>query len=50
MTVPREADDDDIEAARQALEDRLNELTHRADAALGQPKIEPGPPVPAAAQ
>jgi lysophospholipid acyltransferase (LPLAT)-like uncharacterized protein len=50
MTVPREADDDAVEAARQALEDRLNELTHRADAALGQPQIEPGPPVPAAAQ
>jgi lysophospholipid acyltransferase (LPLAT)-like uncharacterized protein len=50
MTVPREADDAALETARRLLEERLNELTHRADAMLGQPQIEPAPPLPAAAQ
>ena len=50
MTVPREADDAAVEAARRTLEDRLNELTNRADAALGQPRIEPAPSLPAAAR
>jgi lysophospholipid acyltransferase (LPLAT)-like uncharacterized protein len=50
MTVPREADDAAVEAARRMLEDRLNELTHRADDAVGQPKIEPAPSLPAGAR
>jgi lysophospholipid acyltransferase (LPLAT)-like uncharacterized protein len=50
MTVPREADDAAVEAARRTLEDRLNELTHRADDAVGQPQIEPAPSLPAGAR
>lgn len=49
MTVAREADEAAVEAARRTLEDRLNELTNLADAALGQPQIEPAPSLPAAA-
>ena len=49
IMVPRDADDAAVEAARRLLEDRLNELTHRADAALGQPQIEPAP-LPAGAR
>ena len=50
MTVPRDADEAAAEDARRMLEDRLNELTCRADAALGQPRIEPAPSLPAAAR
>lgn len=50
MTVAREADEAAVEAARRTLEDRLNELTNLADAALGQPQIEPAPSLPAAAR
>ena len=50
MTVPRDADEAAAEDARRMLEDRLNELTCRADAALCQPRIEPAPSLPAAAR
>jgi lysophospholipid acyltransferase (LPLAT)-like uncharacterized protein len=44
LTVPREAGEAALESARRQLEERLNALTDRADAALGQPSIEPAPP------
>lgn len=51
VTVPRDADAARLEACRQALEARLNEITARADRLCGQPQIDPAeaPPAPAAA-
>jgi lysophospholipid acyltransferase (LPLAT)-like uncharacterized protein len=37
------ARDCDIEAARLTIESAMNELTAKADAAVGQTAIEPGP-------
>ena len=48
ITVARDADEATIEAARIALEESLNEITGRADAALGHPRIDPAPPHAAA--
>jgi len=44
ITVARDADDAAVEAARLALEESLNEITGRADVALGHPRIDPAPP------
>ncbi len=41
VTVPADADDAALEAARQALEDRLNAITGEADRRCGWPAIEP---------
>ena len=41
IVVPSDADDATIEAKRRAVEDSLNDLTHRADARMGLPKIDP---------
>jgi lysophospholipid acyltransferase (LPLAT)-like uncharacterized protein len=49
LTVPRDAGEAVVETARRQLEERLNALTDRADTALGQPPIEPAPPLLAAA-
>lgn len=43
ITIARDADAAAMESVRLALEASLNEITDRADAALGQPRIEPAP-------
>ncbi len=48
IEVPRNADPAALEAKRIEVEDAMNALTDRADAMMGQPRIEPGPPPPAA--
>ncbi|WP_096703873.1 lysophospholipid acyltransferase family protein [Magnetospirillum sp. 15-1] len=41
ITVPKEADDTAMEAARQAVEDHLNAITRDADARMGQETPDP---------
>ena len=41
ITVPKEADDTAMEAARQAVEDSLNAITRDADAPMGQTTPDP---------
>ena len=41
ITLARNADSAAVEAARQQLEDRLNDLTREADRICGHPAIEP---------
>ena len=43
ITVPREADDVELERLRLLLEDRLNTLTAEADRRCGQAAVEPAP-------
>jgi lysophospholipid acyltransferase (LPLAT)-like uncharacterized protein len=43
ITVPREADDAELERLRLVLEDRLNALTAEADRRCGQSAVEPAP-------
>ena len=43
IRVPRDADADTLERARQALEDALNELTAELDRRCGVPGVEPAP-------
>ena len=40
--IPENATPEDIEKYRQAIENELNEMTHRSDKVLGLPYIEPG--------
>jgi lysophospholipid acyltransferase (LPLAT)-like uncharacterized protein len=40
----RDATEDEVEAARRLLEDTLNDLTARCDAAMGRRPVEPAPP------
>ncbi len=46
LTVPRDADETTLAAARQTLEERLNEVTNEADWIMGQQAVEPGDPAP----
>ena len=41
--VPKDADDIELEYLRQTLENSLNDLTKRADAYCGHPKMDPAP-------
>jgi lysophospholipid acyltransferase (LPLAT)-like uncharacterized protein len=43
LTVPADADDDAVEAARRTLEDRLNAITAEADRRCGRTPVEPAP-------
>ena len=43
ITVPREADDAELERLRLLLEERLNTLTAEADRRCGQATVEPAP-------
>ena len=43
ITVPREADDAELERLRRLLEERLNTLTAEADRRCGQAAVEPAP-------
>jgi lysophospholipid acyltransferase (LPLAT)-like uncharacterized protein len=47
IVVPQDADDETLEARRQALEAAMNDLAGRADAMMGQAAIEPDPPLSA---
>jgi len=47
IDIPRDADAEVLEAARQRLEDTLNHITAEADALCGQPTVEPAPPIDA---
>jgi lysophospholipid acyltransferase (LPLAT)-like uncharacterized protein len=44
IEVPRDADAALLEAKRIEIENTMNALTDRADAMMGQPRIEPAPP------
>ncbi len=44
IRVPGDADDEMLEAARLAVEDRLNQVTREADRLCGWPAVEPAPP------
>jgi hypothetical protein len=43
ISVPRDADDAQLEAVRLELEAALNEALWAADAYVGGPRIEPAP-------
>lgn len=45
IEVPRNADDDVLEARRRTLEDAMNDLAGRADAMMGQDAIAPDTPL-----
>jgi lysophospholipid acyltransferase (LPLAT)-like uncharacterized protein len=47
VEVPADADEAALEAARVALEERLNAITATADQLCGRPRIEPAPESPA---
>jgi lysophospholipid acyltransferase (LPLAT)-like uncharacterized protein len=47
IEVPRNADPDMLEAKRLEVEEAMNALTDRADALMGQPCVEPDPPLAA---
>ena len=49
VSVPRDARGGDLESSRLELEARLNELTRRADEAMGHRAVEPAAPVVAEA-
>ena len=44
IEVPRDADAAMLEAKRTEVEDAMNALTDRADAMMGQPRVEPDQP------
>jgi lysophospholipid acyltransferase (LPLAT)-like uncharacterized protein len=44
LTVPRDADEATLAAARKTLEERLNGVTSEADWLMGQETVEPGDP------
>jgi lysophospholipid acyltransferase (LPLAT)-like uncharacterized protein len=48
IEVPRDADDELLEAKRQDVERAMNSLTDRADAMMGRPCVEPDPPLASA--
>lgn len=48
IEVPRDADAATLEAKRVEVEETMNALTDRADAMMGQPSVEPDPPLAAA--
>jgi lysophospholipid acyltransferase (LPLAT)-like uncharacterized protein len=48
IEVPRDADAAMLEAKRVEVEDAMNTLADRADAMMGQPRVEPDPPLAAA--
>ena len=48
IEVPRNADHAMLEAKRLEVEDAMNALADRADAMMGQPRVEPDPPLAAA--
>ena len=41
--VPADADEETIEAIRRDMEEKMTELTHRADTMMGQRRIDPAP-------
>jgi lysophospholipid acyltransferase (LPLAT)-like uncharacterized protein len=43
ITVPRDADPETLEGARQAVEEQLNALTAEADRLVGQSPVSPAP-------
>ena len=45
LYVDRDADANDIEAARAELEKRMNAITHDADKRVGRPKVTAAPSV-----
>ena len=45
IEVPRDADAAMLEAKRIEVEDVMNALADRADAMMGQPRVEPAPPL-----
>ncbi len=47
IEVPRDADAAMLEAKRIEVEDAMNALADRADAMMGQPRVEPAPPLAA---
>ncbi len=45
LDVPKKADEAAMDACRATLEHAMNDLAERADALVGQPAIEPAPPL-----